>query len=272
MQFFSKQWLATAGVATVLVLIGVFLFARSSYSPSGTSATTTGLATSTITFPETRTINGVTGTGDFTVETVPMADLPSAPDFRAPIKFSSTIAPEVKTQIQAEADILIGRISNDSSDLRSWIDLGTLHKMAGDYKGAETIWLYVSKVAPTNSIAFQNLGDLYQNFLKDYAKAESNFLTAIKNSPNDTNPYRALFQLYTTVYKVGTPAAESILKEGTSAAPKAVDLQVLLARYYKAHGDTAQANAEYDAAIANANSQGETSLGSQIQAEKSSSQ
>lgn len=241
---------------------------QSAREPAGSVATSTsGLASSTLNLVGMHNVSGVTGTGDFTVEVVPQ-NLPPAPDFRTPIAFSSDIAEDVRTQIQATADTLIGRISNDSADLLSWIDLGMMHKIGGDYKGAEVLWIYVSKAAPANSIAFQNLGDLYQNFLKDYPKAESNFLTAIKITPNDPNPYRALFSLYTSVHKVGTSAAENILKQGIQANPQSIDLQVILARYYKSVGRTAEAKAEYDAAIANAQAQGQLSLAAQVQDEK----
>lgn len=265
----NRTWIGTALVVIALAGGGIFLFIQSAREPAGSVATSTSsLASSTLNLVGTHNVSGVTGTGDFSVELVPSAALPPAPDFRAPIVFSPTIGADVRAQIQSNADIFIGRIAKDPNDLRSWIDLGTMHKMGGDYKGAETIWLYVGKVAAKNSIAFQNLGDLYQNFLKDYLKAESNFLTAIKNTPNDTNPYRALFELYTSVYKTGTSAAENILKQGIQANPQSVDLQVMLARYYKSAGRTAEANAQYDAAIANAKSQGQTDLAAQIQSEK----
>jgi len=254
----------------IVILVGaaaLFLLLRKQpQSPAATNATSTPTTQSTST-PKQKTVSGVTGTGNFTVELVPNVKLPRAPDFRMPIAFSSDIAAEVKTQIQNNSNILIDRIAKNANDMRSWIDLGTMHKMAGDYKGAETFWVYVTKAAPKNSIAFQNLGDLYKGFLVDYPKAESSYLTAIKIDPADTNPYRALFELYTIAYKKGTSAAEDILKQGISVNSQSVDLQVVLARYYKSLGRTQDAKVEYDLAIQNAKSQGQNALASQIEQE-----
>jgi len=52
------------------------------------------------------------------------------------------------------------------------MDLAILHKIGGDYRGAEAIWLYATKMWPTSYVPFSNLADLYQNFLKDPVKAE----------------------------------------------------------------------------------------------------
>jgi tetratricopeptide (TPR) repeat protein len=273
MQISTKQWLSIAGVIIILAASAIFFILRPGNTPAGiANATTTGSnATTSIQFPETRTIGGVTGTGDFTVQPITSntSNLPPTPNFNAPIAFSADVAPDVRAQITSNVDILRGRLQKDATDLRSWLQLGGLYEMAGDYADAETFWTYVTKAAPTNVIAYANLGDLYQSYLKNYAKAETEYLKVIQIDPADIDAYRALYQMYSTVYKTGTSATENILKQGITADPKAVDLQVLLARYYKSQGMTAQANAEYDAAIANANSQGETSLAAQIQQEKS---
>ena len=108
------------------------------------------------------------------------------------------------------------------------------------------------------------------NFLHDYTKAEANYLVGIKDAPSTTAFYKDLFSLYTTTsYKPSNTAAENILKQGISANPKSVDLQMTLARYYKSLGRAADAKAEYDAAIANAKSQNQSDLAAQIQAEES---
>ena len=159
-------------------------------------------------------------------------------------------------------------INKDKYDFNMWINLGTLRHMAVDEQGAKEVWEYASATWPTNVASFNDLGDLYANYLKDYAKAESNFLTAVKNKPDDTNPYRNLFTLYYDAgYNKGK--AEAILKKAIAAAPKAVDMQVLLARYYRDTGRTAEAKAEYSLAIKNAQSQGQTDLATTLQAESS---
>ena len=258
-------------VALVLAVIaaGFFLFARQAGEgapPSDTSANTMTINPASTTISKTQ--SGVTGTGEFKVSLVSSDKLPPAPDFHAPIKFSVDVTPEIRAQLEKSSAILIGRIETDSTDLRSWIDLGTLRKIGGDYKGAEVIWQFVTRAAPDNSIAFENLGDLYQNFLKDYPKAETSFLAAIRVNAGDTNPYRSLFVLYSTVYKTGTSAAEDILKKGIAMNADALDFKVILARYYRDAGRAADARAAYDAAITAADKTGHTQLSADLKAEK----
>jgi thioredoxin-like negative regulator of GroEL len=98
--------------------------------------------------------------------------------------------------------------------------------------------------------------------------ANTNYLAAIKINPGQPDFYRALFTLYTTTsYKPTATAAEDILKAGIAANAKAVDLQVLLARYYKSAGRASDAAAEYAVAVSNAQSQGNQPLATQIQQE-----
>ncbi len=267
----STAWYQTVAGAVLIILIGggIFLYMRrGSQSPASDTTPPPEAASSTADgAPGMHTVSGVTGTGNFTVELAP-TQLPPAPDFRAPIAFSADVTLDVRAAIQKNADVYIARIAKNAGDLQSWIDLATVHKMGGDYKTPETFWTYVTKAAPKNSVAFANLGDLYANFLHDYAKAEANYRVVISLDPSDTSPYTALFTLYSNVYKKGTSAAEDILKQGIKAAPQSVDLQVILARYYRSSGRTAEARAEYDAAIASARAQGQTSLATQIQEEK----
>ena len=69
-------------------------------------------------------------------------------------------------------------------------------------------------VTQIDSTAYWNLADLYQNFLKDYPKAEMDYKKVIAIDPSNTGAYTALAQMYTTVYKQGNGSAEAILKQG----------------------------------------------------------
>jgi cytochrome c-type biogenesis protein CcmH/NrfG len=256
MQNSIRTW--TVIIAVVVLAFIVFALMQHTGSTASPAATATTTATSTQ--------NGVTGTGNFQVtgDTVSL----TVPDFRASIQFSPNIQSDVKTALQNDANKLKSKLSANSFDLESWISLGTLREMGGDYKGAETAWLFVTQAAPTNAIAFSNLGNLYQNFLKDYPKAEQAFLTAIKISPTDESLYINLYTMYANQYKQGTTAAGDILKKGVAAVPDSVNLHVELARYYKAKGDKADAKVQYDAAIAAANKSGQSATAAELQTEE----
>jgi Tfp pilus assembly protein PilF len=262
MQNSARIWAAVIGVAIVILIVFALL-----QKPAAAPATdTTASSTSGTSATGTTTRNGVTGTGDFSV-TGDTIDL-NIPDFRAPINFSSSIQADVKAALESTATKLEAKLTADSLDLESWVNLGVVRKMGGDYAGAEKAWLFVTQAAPNNPLAYANLGDLYQNFIKNYPKAEKNYLTEIKLSPKDEGAYLNLYTMYANQYKQGTSAAEDILKKGIAALPDSVALHVQLARFYKAKNDTTDARVQYDAAIAAANKAGQGAVALQIQAEE----
>jgi predicted Zn-dependent protease len=95
------------------------------------------------------------------------------------------------------------------------------------------------------------------------------FEKAISLDVHDVRAYRNLFSLYTDYgYKASSSAGEDILKEGIVNNPDSYDMDILLARYYRAHGRTTESNAAYDAAISIANRLGNTKLVSDLTTEK----
>jgi len=257
----NQQWQIIIVVIVALLILGGglwFILGRASIGIEAPSPTATSTATTTI--------SGVTGTGSFTVSGDDVIDL-MPPDFRAPITFSAGISAEVKAAINVRHAQIVSTLSKDTFDLGAWIDLGALRKMAGDYKGAETAWLFVTKAAPNNEIAYNNLGDLYMNFLNDYPKAEAMYLKAIAIDKTLVGSYEALAMLYEHFYKIQTSAAEDILKKGIAANPSSVDLKVQLARYYTNALLKDKARAVYQAAIDAANAQGQSDLVAQIREE-----
>lgn len=192
------------------------------------------------------------------------------PDYKRPLTFPKN------TTLNAEAQSLLLKqyaktqavVIKDPLSFNEWIFLGNDNLIAGNYAIAQEYWEYVSLRWPTNQASFNNLGDLYMNYLKDYAKAEKNWLQAVKNKADDPGVYKNLFTLYSeTSYKPTNTAAEDILKKGIAANPRAVNLQYDLAVYYKKLGRTADAKSMYQAAIDNANNQGQTQLAAQIKTE-----
>ncbi|MBM3272151.1 hypothetical protein FJY94_02615 [Candidatus Kaiserbacteria bacterium] len=209
----------------------------------------------------------VSGTGSYTVQTerLPQQTVTQVPSFKTPV--TCTLDTDLCAAISSKVAAAVAALEFNDEDPGAWVNLGTLRKMAGDYRGAAEAWEFVSKLYPTNPTSFSNLGDLYKNYLRDNTKAETNYLTSIKNYPQNIDAYRALAELYASGFRGGS-AAEDILKKGIQAAPQAIDLQVLLARYYTSVGRSADAAKTYDAAITAAKSAGDTSLATSLEAEK----
>ena len=214
------------------------------------------------------------GSGSFTVEEVHDAAIKSsvhisAPNLKAPLVITADMSPEAQTSLRAKFAEAQKKLASNPEDFTALLYLGSLRKMAGDYTGAATVWVYITSLYPNDTVAFDNLGNLYMDFIKNYPKAESNYISALKANPNDIGAYRALYSLYTDYgYKTGTGAAEQILKQGIANNPKALDLHVLLARYYVANKNISAARTEYDSALALARAADQTDFVSQISAEE----
>lgn len=116
----------------------------------------------------------------------------------------------------------------------TWLELGGLHKLIGNYEMAEKTWIYAGEIRPQNSPSFANLGDLYTNFLKDYPKAEAAFLVAIENSEGEAfniNYTRQLFELY-FYHLEDNQKSEKFLLERLAKYPDDSELISLLAFLY----------------------------------------
>ncbi|MBP9757126.1 MAG: hypothetical protein KBD06_00840 [Candidatus Pacebacteria bacterium] len=188
-----------------------------------------------------------------------------SPAYPKTLSFSIKLSDSEKSTIQKAYGVVVGDLTEDRYDFNAWINLGTLNLMAGNYKAAETIWQFASTQWPTNQASHNNLGDLYMNYLKDYPKAETEYLAGIKNKPGDPNPYKNLFTMYSdTSYKPTNTAAEDILRKGITAVPTSVDLKYMLAVWYKKLGRTQEATAQFQTAINEANKQGLTQVAAQI--------
>jgi tetratricopeptide (TPR) repeat protein len=155
-----------------------------------------------------------------------------------------------------------------SIDLKSMIDRARALKNAGNYDGAIAVLNQATAVYPNDTVAYNNLADIYMNFKKDYVLAELNYKKIIVNNATDLNAYRNLLELYTVrSFKSGTTAAADIVTSAIKAVPTAYDLQLILARYYRDSGRLAEARAQYQAAITNAKSQKLLTIVGQIEAE-----
>ena len=251
----------------ILVLLIAFLWARRGGEGGMATSTPITVSTSTLDTIASGASNsgGITATGQYTVSKDTIAL--EIPDFKAPIIFSASVSPEVRTILNQKLAIVQASLAKDQLDLKAWLDLGTLRKMGGDWKAAETAWKFVTTAAPGNTGAFWDLGDLYMNFLNQYPAAETAYKKVIALDPTNVSAYDALFQMYRNLYKQDTSSAVDILKQGIAKNPSATDLMIELARYYKSEGSITSAKQYYDQAIAAAQKAGNTQLVADLKVE-----
>lgn len=202
----ATQKLIVTIAALVLVGSGAYYFSTRVQAPttSGTATTTpNGAATST---------QGTATTPGQANSTV------ATPDASKPIAFSADISADIRAQLNTALKNEQAEIAKNPLNPGPWIRLGTLHKMGGDYQNAALYWEYVADTYRGKLVPYLSLGDLYQNFLKDTAKAETYYKLAIQNDPTNVNAYADLYTMYHFTLKDDAKAA-AILADGLKANP-----------------------------------------------------
>lgn len=171
------------------------------------------------------------------------------PDLSRPIVITENLTEEAKIKVREEIKEWTGKIEENYDQLEAWLILGVLRKTIGDYEGAGEAWEFASLLRPKNSVSFSNLGNLYWHYLPDFPRAESNFLKAITNNPEDASIYQSLHELYFYSYKEKADLADDILLRGIGANPDNVSLLVSLAIYYQEAGDKEKARIYFKQAL-----------------------
>lgn len=140
-------------------------------------------------------------------------------------------------------------VNTNFDNLQSINDVARLKKLLGDIDGAIIAWEYANIIRPQNSLSFSNLATLYHFDLKQYDKAEKNYLISIANDPDDINTIRNLFEMYFYATKDNVKA-EGLLLASLEDNPESVDLLALLGSFYSDTGNRAKAVEYYKKALA----------------------
>lgn len=159
-------------------------------------------------------------------EPVAMPNQIPAPSLNRVIVFAPSIDPAVKEVIQSKVTEIQTELKKDSLKIEYWIDLGTYHKVAGDFSGAKIYWDYAGKISPTNFVSFGNLGNMYAYQLKDMVQAEKYYNQAIKNAPTQIYLYFQLAEAFRDVSKDITKA-RAVIDRGLLANPNNAELLTL---------------------------------------------
>ena len=159
-------------IRTLLITCALILLAAAgTYSYMRRAPTASSSTTTSQTLSDGTIVSGLPEGATVTEENVSVSQI-VAPNYRAPVAYGADVTAEVKAAIEPRLAADIALLAKNNQDFNAWMDLAILHKIGGDYRGAEAIWLYATKQWPTSYVAFHNLGDLYQNFLKDSTKAK----------------------------------------------------------------------------------------------------
>lgn len=190
---------------------------------------------------------GVEGDGQFEI-----VNLQKKADqlLQRPVVFKSEPPAPIKLDIEKQMKENTEALRGNYDNLIPWISLGQLRKVIGDYEGARDMWEFASLIRPENSLSFHNLGDLYGSYIKDFPKAEANYLVSIENDHTNVNAYLNLADLYW--YEGDKGKIPDLLLGGVRANAKTEDKLPLLARlakYYAESGDRQNAIKYYQEII-----------------------
>ncbi|MFA7216619.1 MAG: tetratricopeptide repeat protein [Candidatus Paceibacterota bacterium] len=166
-----------------------------------------------------------TGSGDYKIEQVPINDerggLPSGmPNLDRQISFATNINfdESVKNTLIEKIKGLQSTLKADPTNFPTWIDLGIYYKMIGDFNGAIDIWVYATKLSPTDFVSRGNLGNIYAYNLKDMAQADVYYKQAISKDPSQVYLYIQLAEAYRDVGNNKNKALE-VVNQGLIANP-----------------------------------------------------
>ena len=213
-------------IIAVVILLGIYiaLDRRSRRESNNNVDTSQTVATSTDTTTNSNGQIKTQGTGNYTIEQVPLSEGKGVPQpipdlNREPVLYTGAIiSPEAKTLAVEKIKSLQTQLKTKSADLPAWLDLGMYQKQVGDYDGAILSWKYASKLAPTDYISLGNLGNLYAYFLKDNGFAEVYYKQAILKGPTQAYLYTQLAEIYRDIFK-DLDKARALINQGLSKIP-----------------------------------------------------
>lgn len=166
-----------------------------------------------------------------------------------PIVFKTNLSESGKNFAREKIEAAIKMIKDNYDYDLPWLDLGAYRKLIGDYDGAIDAWNFLLKIRPHSYVASNNLGDLYGFILKNYPKAEENFLKSLEENPNNINGYVQLATIYEYWYKEKSGNVEPLFLAGIENNPTDVSLKIALAEYYERAGRKADAIKYFEEAL-----------------------
>jgi len=128
-------------------------------------------------------------------------------------------------------------LKTDPDSFNDWITIGILKKQVNDFEGARAVWEKMALINPSSSLPLYNLANLYADFLSDADKAESYYLRALQNSPQDANIYTNLASLYKNKLKDKEGDVESLILKGLENTNNHPTLLAFLGAYFEEKGD-----------------------------------
>lgn len=214
----TRKWY---GIAAAIIIVFIAAAWYLSVHHKALAPTQSQIATST-----NATTTGQTGniqiTGVSNVSGYP------APDLNRPYTPPSNLPASVQTESRQTVAKAVQQLRIDPNHLAYWLELAIYRKGSADYAGAEEIWVYCTKMWPTDPISYENLADLYANYLHQSDKAVEYWNKAIPlDKLNSIRVYIAL-ATFQDINLHDKAAAQATLQAGLKANPGNESLKYVL--------------------------------------------
>ncbi|PIR88907.1 MAG: hypothetical protein COU07_03350 [Candidatus Harrisonbacteria bacterium CG10_big_fil_rev_8_21_14_0_10_40_38] len=145
--------------------------------------------------------------------------------------FIAEIPKDVQEKYKNELSDLNEGLKNTPDNIDLWIQVGIIKKIFNNYNGARDAWEYAKIVNPKHSTPYYNLGGLYGSYIKDFEKAEENYLKAIEIDPTLGYLYLGLADFYENFYTEKADQAIEVIKQGLVVVPDEPSLKQALEHY-----------------------------------------
>ncbi|HVY72459.1 MAG TPA: hypothetical protein VG984_00175 [Candidatus Paceibacterota bacterium] len=171
----AQKWYGVVAAAVVVIAALGWYFAVHQKAVAPTNVDTNATSTSATTTGQIQ----ITGAQDTSGIQAPSLDRAYTPP--------SYLPAAQQVQNQKDYNTVVAQLKFDPTNHAYWLQLALYRKAAGDYTGAEEIWLFVIKRWPDDPIPYKNLTDLYLNFMHDKAKAKAILQAGVKAFPDDAD-------------------------------------------------------------------------------------
>ncbi|MDP2684223.1 MAG: tetratricopeptide repeat protein [bacterium] len=131
---------------------------------------------------------------------------------------------------------------NEKPDIwETWIAIGNLKAMLGDYEGAIDAYRESISLQSNNILGYRNIAEVYKNNLHDYEKAIEYYRLAIELAPGDPEIYIALALIEEYQLKDLVSAEETYLN-GLRATGNNFEILNRVLYFYKNNNNPEKAN------------------------------
>lgn len=150
----------------------------------------------------------------------------------ASIKFPEGIDQATREVMQKKIDGTRQMYEKIPNAWETWIAIGSMRQMLGDYEGALSAYRQSIILQSNNVLGYRNMAEVYKNNLQDYEKAEEYYKLALENNAIDSEIYVSLALVQQ--FKLNNPeAAENTLLNGLNRVADKRDMLLRLINLYK---------------------------------------